>query len=60
MTGAAGSFFHGWGLIGGSGSFLPTGLAEIRNAGGVVVDRRTAAVDTLAHELAHNLGLPRP
>ena len=45
------SSFYGFGLIGGNGAVLATG----RDALG-----RTAAGDTLAHELAHNLGLLHP
>jgi len=43
--------FFGFGLIGGNGAVVATGRAS---------NGLTAAVDTLAHELAHNLGLPHP
>ncbi len=40
---------YGWGLIGGDGVVVQTGINSSTGY--------TAAVDTMAHELAHNLGL---
>ncbi len=51
--------FYGWGLIGGNGSVVATGVRRVEVSPGVF-QNRTAAADTLAHELAHNLGLPHP
>ena len=46
-TPVAGAQVKGWGLIGGNGAVVATGVS-----GGA-----TASVDTVAHEIGHNLGL---
>jgi hypothetical protein len=58
-TGGRRTPLYGWGLIGGNGSVVATGVRNVEVSPGVF-QSRTAAVDTLAHELAHNLGLPHP
>ncbi len=45
----AGGASYGWGLIGGNGLVVATGTNPTTHL--------TAAIDTLAHELGHNLGL---
>ena len=45
----SGSAAYGWGLIGGNGVLLMTGTNPTTG--------KTAALDSLAHELGHNLGL---